>query len=259
MWNTQRETLLGSVNQTSITSLVLALAIAAFAGCSPVSEGLVKKTQAMRYSDVNRSPYSSEAVSEVFSLPQADKVILQSYGGTIKKYAKEYGLDWRFVLAVMKVESKFIHDVESPKGASGLMQIMPVTSVEVAKNLGIEDMAHPMNNIRGGVYYFSKLYSLFDGAEDSDRLKLALAAYNAGIGRVYDAQMVAAYLHDNPRKWESVRTALPLLSKRYYTLHKNIWDEGRPKIAGWFGSSKETLTYVDRVMEWYESYRQALN
>ncbi|HCV41929.1 MAG TPA: hypothetical protein DGH68_00475 [Bacteroidetes bacterium] len=224
-------------------------------GCSPVSESLVKKAQ------LNQNSQSSVVTtpSVLSSLPEAasgsDRLMIQSYGGVVRKYSHQYGLDWRLVLAVMKAESRFSQNAESGKGASGLMQIMPLTSDEVGRVLDIEDMAHPMNNIHGGVYYLRKLYNLFDGSEEQDRIRLTLAAYNAGVGRIYDAQVLAAYLNDNPRKWESIKEALPLLSKRYYTLHRNVWDQDRPKIAGWFGSSKETIAYVDRVMEYYQEYK----
>ncbi len=240
-------------------SLLMVFAIlAGISGCSPVSETLVKKAQPKQNSAGIGSTLD-QVQSLIPAMSQSDRVIIQSYGGTIKKYSQEYGLDWRLVLAVMKVESRFSHDVESEKGAAGLMQIMPVTSSELAKALDIEDMTHPMNNIRGGVYYLKKLYNLFDGAEESERIKLMLAAYNAGVGRIYDAQVLAAYLNDNPRSWDAIKEALPLLSKRYYTLHRNVWDQDRPKIAGWFGNSKETIVYVDRVMESYEVYKTVLN
>ena len=103
-----------------------------------------------------------------------------------------------------------------------------------------------------------RLYDLFRSADEPDRLRLTLAAYNSGVGRIYDAQDVAAYLQENPNTWGSVRDALPLLSKRYYTLHKNIWAKERPR-SGWFGSSRETVAYVDRIMNYYDEYRLVLN
>ncbi|MBM2840524.1 MAG: rane-bound lytic murein transglycosylase [Bacteroidetes bacterium] len=224
-----------------------------------MSENLIKKAQseANTKSFLEAKAIGNQAIG--LTLSRADRVTIQSYGGIVRRYSQQYGMDWRLILAVMKAESRFSHDVESEKGAAGLMQIMPVTSEEVARVLDIEDMAHPMNNIHGGIYYLHKLYNLFEGAEESERIKLTLAAYNAGIGRIYDAQVLAAYLQDNPRKWDAIKEALPLLSKRYYTLHKNVWDQGRPKIAGWFGNSKETITYVDRVMDYYEGYKSSLN
>jgi len=252
--------MLASTNRLGLLlSWSIPCVMAAVVGCSPVSESLVKKAK-FNPNSVNPSALGIPgSLVTSRSIPQSDRLIIQSYGGVVRRYSLQYGLDWRLVLAVMKVESRFSHDVESEKGASGLMQIMPLTSDEVAKVLDIEDMAHPMNNIHGGVYYLHKLYNLFDGAGEKDRIELTLAAYNAGVGRIYDAQVLAAYLHDDPRKWEAIKEALPLLSKRYYTLHRSIWDQDRPKIAGWFGNSRETVNYVDRVMESYENYKSVLN
>ncbi len=184
--------------------------------------------------------------------------ILRSYGPTIKSYSAEYGFDWRLILAIMKQESRFVPHAESHKGAAGLMQIMPATSVDVARVLEIKDMTHPKNNIRGGIYYLRWLYDLFGDAEEGDRIKLTLAAYNAGVRRVYDAQDVAAYLDENPTTWLAVRDALPLLSKRYYTLHRNVWPQEKPN-AGWFGNSRETVRYVENIMDYYDEYRLLFN
>jgi len=230
-------------------------------GCSPVSENAARKGRIDAIVGENLGPRSVRELQPTAEslVDPSTRMIIHSYGSTIKKYADEYGFDWRLILAVMKAESRFSREAESDKGATGLMQIMPMTSNEVGKVLEIKDMAHPKNNIRGGVYYLRKLYNLFEGAEPSDRIKLTLAAYNAGIGRVYDAQVLAAYFHDNPRKWDAIRDALPLLSKRFYTLHRNIWGQDKPRVAGWFGNSRETLAYVDRIMDYYDEYRLLLN
>ena len=258
MFNKLEGSILASTNRWILLLLVVCFVVIGIPGCSPVSETLVKKAQSKRNSGGAASALESSQ-SDAPAISQSDRMMVQSYGAVVKRYSEEYGLDWRLVLAVMKVESRFSHDALSEKGAAGLMQIMPVTSDEVAKVLDIEDMTHPMNNIHGGVYYLKKLYNLFDGAEESERTRLMLAAYNAGVGRVYDAQVLAAYLHDNPRSWDAIKEALPLLSKRYYTLHRNVWNQDHPKIAGWFGNSKETITYVDRVMDCYEGYKAVLN
>lgn len=185
--------------------------------------------------------------------------IIRLYGKTIRKQAREYDFDWRFILAIMKQESQFVSDATSHRGAYGLMQLMPVTSYEVADALGYEqsDLSHPRNNIAGGIYYFRKLYELFNGAEPQDRLRLTLAAYNSGASRVYDAQDIAAYLGDNPHRWSAIRDVLPLLSKRYNTLHQHVWDEAKPR-SGFFGEWQQTVNYVENVMAYYEQYRHAL-
>jgi membrane-bound lytic murein transglycosylase F len=227
-------------------------------GCTLFTEGVVKKERQDFEDHGPRHVVAWNVLEESYPDDIQTLSIIKSYGSTIKAYSETYGLDWRLVLATMKQESGFLLDAKSKKGASGLMQIMPLTSKEVAEELKIKDMTRPRNNIRGGIFYMKKLYGLFGAAEEPDRLRLTLAAYNAGIGRIYDAQEVAAYFQENPTSWRAVKDALPLLSKRYYTLHRNIWDTEKPR-TGWFGNARETIAYVERIMGYYEEYRLALN
>jgi len=237
------------------------LVLAGLVGCTPQAENVVKKQNLTGLSGGNAeyAQFRSSLTQDSESLvDDATRIIISSYETTIKKHAEEYGFDWRLILAVMKQESSFMEEAKSVKGATGLMQIMPTTSREVAHLLEIKDMAKPRNNIRGGIFYLRRLYAMFDGCEESDRIKLALAAYNAGLARLYDAQEMAAYMHDNPGTWRSIKDALPLLSKRYYTLHRNIWVGEKPR-NGWFGSARETIGYVENIMDYYDEYRLILN
>lgn len=242
-------------------NLAFLIIFVAFVGCTPSSENGVRKARVAQPEELTigrLSDLNPEASINQVALDPATRTIIRSYGATIRRYSDIYGFDWRLVVAIMKAESGFSIDAESERGASGLMQIMPATSQEVGQKLEIEDMSHPMNNIHGGIYYLGRLYRLFEGTNQDDRVRLTLAAYNAGAGRIYDAQEVAAYFQENPTKWQAVRDALPLLSKRYYTLHRNIWPQEKPR-SGWFGSSRETVAYVEKIMKYYDEYRQTLN
>jgi len=189
--------------------------------------------------------------------------ILNSYEDTIKRYANRYGFDWRLILAVMNQESRFQVQAVSHRGAYGLMQIMPRTGRDVSTALGIGNVHQPENNIAGGVYYLWRVKNLFEppvddenytSATDEDILKLALAAYNAGRTRVYDAQALAEYLGLDPYRWDVIRDLLPMLSRQYYTLHQYVWEQGRP-VGGYFYGWPETINYVDSVIDYYSYYQ----
>jgi len=97
------------------------------------------------------------------------------YDGFIERLASEYGLSPDLIKSVAMVESAFDPHAVSPKGAQGLMQLMPVT----AKQYGVRDAFDPLENLRAGARHLRHLLDQFDGD-----VTLALAAYNAGASVV---------------------------------------------------------------------------
>jgi membrane-bound lytic murein transglycosylase F len=182
---------------------------------------------------------------------------LNQYIPLVKKYSDEYKVDWVLVLSVMKQESSFDQDAVSYTGAYGLMQIMPMTQIEISEKIGMEEASTPRNNIKAGIYHLKSLFTMFKNIPREDRIRLSLAAYNAGLGRVQDAQKIASYLGNDPHKWSSIRAALPFLSKMNYTLHSRIWSDGCPP-NGYFHSARQTVLYVDNIMSCYDRYSLAL-
>ena len=90
--------------------------------------------------------------------------------------ARRHGLDPELVMAVVSVESGFRPQAVSPKGAQGLMQLMPKT----ASSLGVADAFDPTQNLDAGTRHLGQLLTLYGGD-----LTRALAAYNAGEGAVH--------------------------------------------------------------------------
>jgi hypothetical protein len=101
-------------------------------------------------------------------LPRVDLV---PYLAEIRDAAARYGVPEQLIAAVIRVESAFNPRAVSPKGARGLMQLMPAT----ASLLGVRDSFNPQENIDGGVRHLRGLIERF-----GNDLQLALAAYNAG-------------------------------------------------------------------------------
>jgi soluble lytic murein transglycosylase-like protein len=99
--------------------------------------------------------------------PQVDAYIVES--------AKRHNLDPVLIYATMHQESSFKPRALSPKGASGLMQLMPGTAVR----MGVKNIWDPKQNIEGGAKYLRLLMDMFN-----NDVALALAGYNAGEGAV---------------------------------------------------------------------------
>ena len=99
----------------------------------------------------------------------------ERYEPFVVEYSNQHSLRPELVRAVIQVESGYNPRALSPKGAMGLMQLMPDT----ARMLGVQRPYDPEQNIRGGTRYLRLLLDRYEGSEE-----LALAAYNAGSGAV---------------------------------------------------------------------------
>ncbi|HSV32230.1 MAG TPA: lytic transglycosylase domain-containing protein [Atribacteraceae bacterium] len=111
---------------------------------------------------------------EIKRIPNASSP--EEFDHLVEKYARKYGFEKEFINRVIAAESGFNPDVVSPKGAMGLMQLMPGT----ARMLGVDDPFDVRQNLEGGMRYLRGLVNRFGD------IRLALAAYNAGSGRVVE-------------------------------------------------------------------------
>jgi soluble lytic murein transglycosylase-like protein len=115
--------------------------------------------------------YGAGGESGLSAAVEREKLHGRRYGSLISTVAREERVDPALLHAVVKVESGYNARALSPKGAAGLMQLMPDT----ARRYSVSDIWDPRQNLRGGARYLRDLLAMFN-----DDLSLALAAYNAG-------------------------------------------------------------------------------
>ncbi|HKT81874.1 MAG TPA: lytic transglycosylase domain-containing protein [Vicinamibacterales bacterium] len=106
------------------------------------------------------------------------------YSQIIDRVAAEQGVDVRLVHAVIEVESNYQERARSPKGAKGLMQLMPQT----ARQYSVKDPYDPVANIEAGIKHLKSLLVRY-----TQNIPLALAAYNAGEAAVERFKGVPPY------------------------------------------------------------------
>ena len=131
----------------------------------------------------NKRPGASTQLAS-YAVPKAERLRAtrsvvaeraRAYDDLISEHSRMHGVRADLVRAVMHVESGFNPYARSPKGAMGLMQLMPST----AKQFGVKNAFNPVENVRAGVAYLRELLDRYQNNEE-----LALAAYNAGPGAV---------------------------------------------------------------------------
>ncbi len=167
---------------------------------------------------------------------------LPRYQALIEAAARAHHLDWRLIAAQIYQESRFEPDAHSRQDAQGLMQLIPAS----AERYGVRDLMDPKENIEAGVKLMKDLYDRYPEAEDPDRIRMALAAYNAGAGHVEDGRYLARRMGLDINRWNALARTLPLLSyQKYYRDAKFGYCRG-----------SEAVQYVQRVMIYYDILKQ---
>lgn len=170
-----------------LTLLTLGLLLFIFSGVGNISvadaqsfhrvckNGIIYYYFSSRGKNGSRHPYLRYKGNKLIRSPVGRKVSPSELEPVVEKASCHYNLPPTLIKAVIRVESNFIDTATSPKGAQGLMQLMPGT----AKDLQVRNPYDVRENIWAGTRYLSMLLCKF-----GNRLPLALAAYNAGPHRV---------------------------------------------------------------------------
>ncbi|MCK0753987.1 membrane-bound lytic murein transglycosylase MltF [Chromohalobacter japonicus] len=171
---------------------------------------------------------------------------LPRYEDAFKQAARDSGFDWKLLAALGYQESHWKPRATSPTGVRGLMMLTNATAAEV----GVSNRLDPEQSIEGGAIYLGHVKErLQEEITEPDRTWMALAAYNVGLGHLYDAQKIAEMQGGDPYNWADVRKALPLLQKRqwYSKVHHGYARGGEPVIyVRNIRRYYEILNYVDR-------------
>jgi len=202
-----------------------------------------------QYQELHRQYYAEVENFDYFDLKVYHRRLatrLPKYQPILMAAAREYGFDWRLIAAQMYQESHFKQYARSHAGAYGLMQLTRRT----ARSFGVTQLYDPEQNIYAGIRHLCKLHDYFDIENESDRMDIAMAAYNIGQGHIRDAQKLAIKLRQDPNKWSTLKEVLPLLSyRRYY----------KDTIYGYCRGT-EPVDYIKQIKIYYDILkRQAID
>jgi len=135
-----------------------------------------------------------------------DPAGLSRHDDQIKRYAKDFGFDWRLMVSVAYQESRFDQAARNRSGAVGVFQIKPETAAE--PYIDLPNVAGPENagnNIHAGIKYLAwikgRYFDVVPEMRERDRVRMALAAYNAGPRTLINARRRAEKLGLDPLRW----------------------------------------------------------
>jgi membrane-bound lytic murein transglycosylase F len=126
-------------------------------------------------------------------------------------------------------------------------------TLATASDMGVKDRIDPSQSIYGGAKYFRNLLDRIPArVTGDDRVYMALAAYNVGMGHLEDARVLTEIHGDDPNKWSDVRKYLPLLAKRqYYSKTKHGYARGWEPVA----YVKNVRNY-HKILAWHSQHEQ---
>ena len=151
---------------------------------------------------------------------------------------KKYDIPWTLLAAQSYQESHWDRLAKSPTGVRGLMMLTQRT----AKEMGIQYRTNAKQSIYGGAKYYASLYKRIpESVKGLDRYKFAFAAYNVGMGHLYDARALAKKQGKDENSWKDIKSVLPLLSKRKYYKH----------LKHGYARGQEPVNYVDAIYEYH--------
>lgn len=180
-------------------------------------------------------PVANDSAAGRFAADVRERLPL--FRASFEQAGQRSGVDWRLIAAMGYQESSWDPEAVSPTGVRGIMML----TLDTADELDV-DRDDPTESIRGGAAYFEQIREHLPAKiHEPDRTDMALAAYNQGIGHLFDARRLAAQAGGNPNRWQDVRAALPLLTEeRWFSQTRHGYARGL-----------EAVRFVSRVRGYY--------
>ena len=181
--------------------------------------------------------------------PSVSEGQISIYDKIFQESAKEIAWNWQLLAAQCRKESHFNPEAKSRYGALGLMQIMPATAKSYIDSSS--SLTDPATNIKVAVEYLKYLNQELEGTvpDKEERIKFVLAAYNVGLGHIYDAQRLADKYDLDPAVWTD-NVGLMLLNKSEPKYYK---DE---VVRHGYARGYEPYYYVQDIMHYYDLYKE---
>lgn len=201
-----------------------------------------------KYFEMSKTSGEYEDITSAKGLMVKNGVI-SPFDDVFRRHAHITGYDWRLLAAIGYNESRFNNNVVSWAGAQGLMQLMPAT----ARAMGIspDALRNPDANVLAAARLIKKLDSSLESkvADPSERMKFVVAAYNCGLGHIYDAIALASKYGLDPDVWTGNVSEAALMKSRpqYYN---------DPVVKNGYFRGRETTEFVERVMSAYDYFRE---
>ncbi len=171
---------------------------------------------------------------------------LPKYRQLFHTAAKKYNIPWTTLSAQSYQESHWDAMAKSPTGVRGMMMLTQKT----AESLGVTSRLDPQESINGGARYLAQLLKRIpEDVQKEDKLWFALAAYNVGMGHLWDARTLARQLGKNPGKWVDIQAVFPHLSQKKF--YKNL------KYG--YARGTEPVRYVTRVRNYQDILEKELS
>lgn len=213
-------------------------------GSAPLRKSIFRK-----YYEISKTaPLSSLLITELEKHISGNSKI-SDFDDSFKRHSSVSGYDWMVLAAIAYNESRFDNNVVSWAGARGVMQLMPST----AKAMGVDSSFVGVADYN--ILAAAKLVSHLDKSlaskvpDKHERLKFVLAAYNSGLGHIFDAIALAGKYGLDSTLWLGNVSETVLMKSRpqYYN---------DPVVKNGYFRGKETVEFVDNVMTTYSIFRK---